>query len=156
MNLPRVLASGADLVGINNRDLRHFTTDIEHTLRLRDRIPPEVMLVSESGIRTREDVEAAGRRRRLGRSRGRILLLRTRTSPWPSSGCWAWRRRRITIPPDGPQEPSQPPPAWDGSRWTRMKWSVKGEWGITSLTVGMWQEIQPVFGLTGQDAPAAG
>ena len=56
MNLPRVLASGADLVGINNRDLRHFTTDIEHTLRLRDRIPPEVMLVSESGIRTREDV----------------------------------------------------------------------------------------------------
>jgi indole-3-glycerol phosphate synthase len=56
VNLPRVLASGADLVGINNRDLHHFTTDIEHTLRLRDRIPPEVMLVSESGIRTREDV----------------------------------------------------------------------------------------------------
>jgi indole-3-glycerol phosphate synthase len=56
VNLPRVLAAGADLVGINNRDLRHFTTDIEHTLRLRDRIPPEVMVVSESGIRTREDV----------------------------------------------------------------------------------------------------
>ena len=56
-NLPRVLAAGADLVGINNRDLRHFATDIEHTLRLRDQVPPEVVLVSESGIRTRADVE---------------------------------------------------------------------------------------------------
>lgn len=56
-NLTRVLASGADLVGINNRDLRHFQTDLEHTLRLRDRIPPHVLVVSESGIRTRHDVE---------------------------------------------------------------------------------------------------
>ncbi len=56
-NLPRVLASGADLVGINNRDLTQFVTDLEQTLRLRDRIPPEVVLVSESGIRTRDDVE---------------------------------------------------------------------------------------------------
>jgi indole-3-glycerol phosphate synthase len=56
-NLPRVLASGADLVGINNRDLRTFRTNIEHTLRLRDRIPPEIVLVSESGISTRADVE---------------------------------------------------------------------------------------------------
>jgi indole-3-glycerol phosphate synthase len=56
-NLPRVLASGADLVGINNRDLRHFVTDIEHTLRLRDRVPTDVVLVSESGISTRNDVE---------------------------------------------------------------------------------------------------
>jgi indole-3-glycerol phosphate synthase len=56
-NLPRVLASGADLVGVNNRDLKTFVTDIEHTLRLRDRIPPEVVLISESGIRNRADVE---------------------------------------------------------------------------------------------------
>jgi indole-3-glycerol phosphate synthase len=56
-NLPRVLAAQADLVGINNRNLRDFSTDIEHTLRLRDQIPPDVMVVSESGIHTREDVE---------------------------------------------------------------------------------------------------
>lgn len=62
-NLPRVLDSGAQLVGINNRDLKTFSTNLEHTLRLRDRIPPGVVLVSESGIRTRADalrLEAAG------------------------------------------------------------------------------------------------
>ncbi len=56
-NLPRVLGLGADLIGINNRDLRQFSTDIEHTLRLRDQIPSDVVVVSESGIRTRRDVE---------------------------------------------------------------------------------------------------
>jgi indole-3-glycerol phosphate synthase len=62
-NLPRVLAAGADLVGINNRDLRRFVTDLNLTFRLRDRLPPGVVLVSESGIRSRRDVrrlEAAG------------------------------------------------------------------------------------------------
>jgi indole-3-glycerol phosphate synthase len=62
-NLPRVLASGADLVGVNNRDLRRFVTDLDRTFRLRARVPPHVTLVSESGIRTRQDVarlESAG------------------------------------------------------------------------------------------------
>jgi indole-3-glycerol phosphate synthase len=62
-NLPRVLGMGADLVGINNRDLRSFQSDLEHTLKLRDQIPAEIIVVSESGIRTRRDVkrlEAAG------------------------------------------------------------------------------------------------
>jgi indole-3-glycerol phosphate synthase len=56
-NLPRVLAAGADLVGINNRDLRRFVTDLDLTLRLRPQIPDHVLLVSESGIRTHADVE---------------------------------------------------------------------------------------------------
>jgi indole-3-glycerol phosphate synthase len=56
-NLDRVLASGADIIGINNRDLNTFRTDLDHTLRLRDQIPREVVLISESGVRTRRDVE---------------------------------------------------------------------------------------------------
>lgn len=56
-NVDRVLAAGADLVGINNRDLKRFVTDLDLTFRLRDRFPSNVVLVSESGIRDRRDVE---------------------------------------------------------------------------------------------------
>ena len=56
-NLQRVFDAGATLIGINNRDLHSFETDLEHTLRLRERIPDQCVLVSESGIRTRADVE---------------------------------------------------------------------------------------------------
>lgn len=56
-NLPRVLASGARLIGINNRDLHTFQTRLEHTLDLAAGLPPDVCLVSESGIRTRADIE---------------------------------------------------------------------------------------------------
>ena len=56
-NLSRVVASGATLIGINNRDLGRFVTDLEQTFRLRDAIPSQVTLVSESGIQTRADVE---------------------------------------------------------------------------------------------------
>lgn len=64
-NLSQVIASGAKLIGVNNRDLRTFETRLEHTLELAPRIPPDRCLVSESGIRTRQDVErlqAAGAR----------------------------------------------------------------------------------------------
>jgi indole-3-glycerol phosphate synthase len=56
-NLPRVLDLGATLVGVNNRDLKTMTTDIDHVLRLREQVPDEVVLVAESGIKTRADVE---------------------------------------------------------------------------------------------------
>jgi indole-3-glycerol phosphate synthase len=62
-NLPRVLDAGARLVGVNNRDLRTFVTRLEHTLKLAERVPPGCCLVSESGVRTRDDVlrlQAAG------------------------------------------------------------------------------------------------
>jgi indole-3-glycerol phosphate synthase len=56
-NLPRVLDAGARLIGVNNRDLRTFETRLEHTLELAEKMPPDVCLVSESGVRTRSDVE---------------------------------------------------------------------------------------------------
>lgn len=61
-NASRVLAAGASLIGVNNRDLRTFQTDLNHTLRMRDKIPADRLLVGESGIRTRNDVQhlAAG------------------------------------------------------------------------------------------------
>ncbi|QDU59406.1 Indole-3-glycerol phosphate synthase [Planctomycetes bacterium Pan216] len=55
-NLSKVLDSGARLVGINNRDLQTFETDLAHTIELRHKIPDHVTLVSESGIKTRADV----------------------------------------------------------------------------------------------------
>jgi len=56
-NLERVLHLGATLVGINNRNLATMTTDIGHVLRLRERVPADVVLVAESGIRSRAEVE---------------------------------------------------------------------------------------------------
>jgi indole-3-glycerol phosphate synthase len=62
-NLERVLAAGAQLIGVNNRDLRTFEVDLGHTIRLRERVPLDCVLVGESGIYTRFDVlrlQAAG------------------------------------------------------------------------------------------------
>lgn len=55
-NLPAVLATGTKLVGINNRDLRSFVTDLQHTLRLCPEIPADRLVVGESGIRSHEDL----------------------------------------------------------------------------------------------------
>lgn len=55
--LGRVLALKPGLVGINNRDLRTFKTRLEHTLELMKNIPSEMTVVSESGIRTRADLD---------------------------------------------------------------------------------------------------
>jgi indole-3-glycerol phosphate synthase len=48
--LRRALQSGADLIGINNRDLRDFSVDMETTLALLPAVPAHVAVVSESGI----------------------------------------------------------------------------------------------------------
>jgi indole-3-glycerol phosphate synthase len=54
--LDRALALETSLVGVNNRDLRNFVTRLEVTLDLRSAIPAERIVVTESGIRTAEDV----------------------------------------------------------------------------------------------------
>jgi indole-3-glycerol phosphate synthase len=56
-NVERVVAGGATMIGINNRDLRTFATRLEHTLELAPRFPPGATLISESGIKTRADIE---------------------------------------------------------------------------------------------------
>ena len=56
-NLPRVLQAGAKLVGVNNRDLRTFQTDLQHTVRMREQVPRDCVFVGESGIHSRADVE---------------------------------------------------------------------------------------------------
>jgi indole-3-glycerol phosphate synthase len=56
-NLQRVFDAGATLIGVNNRDLHTFTVDLEHTIRMRERVPDECVLVGESGIKTAADVE---------------------------------------------------------------------------------------------------
>lgn len=52
------LSVGAGIIGVNNRDLKTFTVDIHNSARLRKLVPPEVLFVSESGIRTAADVAA--------------------------------------------------------------------------------------------------
>lgn len=55
--LEKALKSRAEIIGVNNRDLRTFEVHLETSLRLAERIPDSVLKVSESGIQSREDVQ---------------------------------------------------------------------------------------------------
>ncbi|MCL5256658.1 MAG: indole-3-glycerol phosphate synthase TrpC [Chloroflexi bacterium] len=57
----RAVASGAQVIGINNRDLRTFAVDIETTARLAHLVPEDRVIVSESGIHTAGDVDFVAR-----------------------------------------------------------------------------------------------
>jgi indole-3-glycerol phosphate synthase len=59
--LDRVLPLGPAIIGVNNRDLQDFSVDLATTLRLRPHIPRSIVLVSESGIHGRADVERLAR-----------------------------------------------------------------------------------------------
>lgn len=54
--ISRALGAGAHIIGINNRDLGNFSENVDLTLDLRKHVPGGNVLVSESGIRTREHV----------------------------------------------------------------------------------------------------
>ncbi len=49
--------AGAKIIGVNNRNLKDFTIDTQNSQRLRALIPPEILFVSESGIKDEEDVK---------------------------------------------------------------------------------------------------
>jgi indole-3-glycerol phosphate synthase len=46
----------ADIIGINNRDLKTFQVDLKTTLDLKELIPKDKLVISESGIKTRKDI----------------------------------------------------------------------------------------------------
>ena len=50
------LRAGARVIGVNNRNLKDFTVDTENSCRLRELVPPEVLFVAESGVRSAADV----------------------------------------------------------------------------------------------------
>jgi indole-3-glycerol phosphate synthase len=54
--LERALQSGATIIGVNNRDLRTLQISLDVSLDLAGRIPKDVLAISESGIRTTEDI----------------------------------------------------------------------------------------------------
>lgn len=58
--LDDALATGASLIGVNNRDLHTFTTNLAVSERLRPMIPEDRTMVTESGIHSREDVARMG------------------------------------------------------------------------------------------------
>jgi indole-3-glycerol phosphate synthase len=51
------LAAGAEMIGINNRDLKTFETDLKTSLELMPLVPRDRILVGESGIHSRKDIE---------------------------------------------------------------------------------------------------
>lgn len=51
------LASGAKIIGVNNRDLKTFTVDINNSARFRKMVPEDVVFISESGIKTAQDIQ---------------------------------------------------------------------------------------------------
>lgn len=67
--MSRALGLGADMIGVNNRDLRTFTVDLATTEHLASRAPADVLLVTESGIFTPQDVS------RLAKSGARAMLV---------------------------------------------------------------------------------
>lgn len=55
--LKSAIKAGARMIGVNNRDLKTFTVDINNSIRLRKLVPKEILFVAESGISTADDID---------------------------------------------------------------------------------------------------
>ncbi len=55
--LQTALQSGARIIGVNNRNLKDFTVDTDNSRKLRELVPKDVIFVSESGVKTADDVQ---------------------------------------------------------------------------------------------------
>lgn len=53
----RAIKIGARIIGVNNRDLKTFQVDMNNSIRLRQLVPLDILFISESGIRTHEDIQ---------------------------------------------------------------------------------------------------
>lgn len=51
------IKAGAGIIGVNNRNLKDFTVDINNSIRLRSQVPEEIIFLAESGIKTPEDIQ---------------------------------------------------------------------------------------------------
>jgi indole-3-glycerol phosphate synthase len=56
-DLEKAVSAGAEVIGINNRDLSTFVTDLGVSLRLAPLVPSGFLVISESGIRSRGDID---------------------------------------------------------------------------------------------------
>lgn len=88
----RAIAIGADIIGVNNRNLKTFTVDIMNSVRLRTLIPDSingkpVVYVSESGIRTPEDID-----RLKGNGTDAVLIGETFMRSPDKKAAFAWLR----------------------------------------------------------------
>ncbi len=55
--IQRAIDSGARIIGVNNRNLKDFSVDMDNAKRLRELVPPEIIFVSESGVQSVDDVK---------------------------------------------------------------------------------------------------
>lgn len=51
------ISSGAKIIGVNNRNLKDFSVDTQNSANLRGKIPPEILFVSESGVKNSDDIK---------------------------------------------------------------------------------------------------
>ena len=55
--IKRAIDCGARIIGVNNRNLKDFSIDMDNAKRLRELVPPEIIFVSESGVKSADDIK---------------------------------------------------------------------------------------------------